>query len=361
MKSSGPSAAADRAGIAAALGAWFDAEARDLPWRRTHDPYAIWVSEVMLQQTRVDTVLGYFSRFLRAWPTVRALARAAPSAVLAVWSGLGYYRRARGLLDGARYVVSRLGGELPKDAAGLREIPGIGRYTAGAVASIAFGAREPVVDGNVARVLARLFALSADIRSAEGLGALWALAGSLVPADRPGRHNEALMELGATVCLATSPACAKCPVAGFCRARRRGLVSRLPIAKKKAPVRTVSLVALVARRGGSVLLARRSPGGLFAGLWEPPMVEGAPGTGAERLLCELLGVRSIAPSYGPELTHLLTHRRLVVRIAEVRIGAAALRARPPYDRLAWRRVSRSPLSTLARKLLDACPGPPSRV
>ncbi|HKQ70173.1 MAG TPA: A/G-specific adenine glycosylase, partial [Polyangiaceae bacterium] len=204
------------------LGSWFDKERRDLPWRRTRDPYAIWLSEVMLQQTRVKTVEDYFPRFLRTYPTVEKLAKAKVEDVLSSWSGLGYYRRARALHKGAREVVDQYGGEVPKDAASLRGISSIGPYTAGAIASIAYGQREALVDGNVARVLARIFALSCDVRSPAGSKELWAAARRLVPDENPGRHNESLMELGATVCLPNRPRCEACPVADLCQANASG-------------------------------------------------------------------------------------------------------------------------------------------
>ena len=339
------------------LGAWFDAARRDLPWRRTRDPYAIWLSEVMLQQTRVKTVEDYFPRFLQAYPTVAHLARADIGDVLGAWSGLGYYRRARALYAGAREVVAKYGGKLPGDAASLRTIAGIGPYTAGAIASIAFGAREPLVDGNVARVLARLFALRCDVRSPAGAREVWALATDLVPADRPGRHNEALMELGATVCLPREPRCEVCPVRDPCEARRQGLEKVLPVAKKKKPPREVSLFALVSRRGERVLLARRRPGGLFGGLWEPPMVECGE-TNAAASLHAILGVPVGEMKRVGEQIHLLTHRKLRITIATAEIRKnPAFASGGTYDCLAWKgtdELSTLAMSSLARKVLLAC-------
>jgi A/G-specific adenine glycosylase len=338
------------------LGAWFDAERRDLPWRRTRDPYAIWLSEVMLQQTRVKTVEDYFPRFLGMYPTVAHLASADLADVLGAWSGLGYYRRARALYAGAREVVEKYGGKIPGDAASLRAISGIGPYTAGAIASIAFGAREPLVDGNVARVLSRLFALRCDVRSPAGAREVWALAAKLVPADRPGRHNEALMELGATVCLPREPRCDVCPVRDQCQARRQGLAKTLPVAKKKKPPREVKLLALVSRRGQHVLLARRRPGGLFGGLWEPPMVECGT-TKAEASLHALLGVPVGAMKRVGEQVHVLTHRKLHITIATAEIRKnPAVAGGGTYDRLAWKEtgeLSSLAMSSLARKVLLA--------
>jgi A/G-specific adenine glycosylase len=344
-------------GISEKLGAWFDANRRDLPWRRTRDPYAIWLSEVMLQQTRVKTVVEYFPRFLRSYPTVLALARADVAEVLGAWSGLGYYRRARALHAGAREVVEKYGGRLPREASRLREISGIGPYTAGAIASIAWDAREPLVDGNVARVLSRLFAVREDVRSSAGAREIWRLAAELVPEVRPGRHNEGLMELGATVCLPQEPRCDECPLSADCRARALGLTGSLPVAKKKKAPREVSMVAMVSSRGSRVLLGRRHERGLFAGLWEPPMVEVAEGAEPEALMGDLLGVSRVALSPVLEQTHVLTHRKLRIAVARGKIDRTEIEPRGPYDRFAW--LTRSELrsrgmSSLARKVLAAC-------
>jgi A/G-specific adenine glycosylase len=341
------------------LGGWFDRERRDLPWRKTRDPYAIWLSEVMLQQTRVKTVEAYFPRFLRAYPNVRRLAKASIDDVLHAWSGLGYYRRARALHQGAREVVEKYGGELPRDAASLRSISGIGPYTAGAISSIAFGAKEPLVDGNVARVLSRIFALSCDVRTPAGSREVWALAAELVPDDRPGRHNEALMELGATVCVPAAPRCEVCPVRELCEGHARGVAGELPISKKKKAPREVRMVALVSRRGQQVLLGRRKEGGLFGGLWEPPMVEVEHGKPAGSLLGDLLGGRPIALQTVAEQTHVLTHMKLQIEIATAVLSRAAPPGRGTYERFEWQKTSdlkRLGMSSLAKKVLLACPG-----
>jgi A/G-specific adenine glycosylase len=345
--------------LALRLGAWFDKERRDLPWRRTRDPYAIWLSEVMLQQTRVKTVEAYFPRFLRAYPTVRRLAKADLADVLGAWSGLGYYRRARALHAGAREVVEKYGGEMPRDAASLREISGIGPYTAGAIASIAFGVKAALVDGNVARVLSRIFALSCDMRTPAGSREVWAVAAQLIPDEKPGRHNEALMELGATVCLPVDPRCEICPVRDLCEARERGIASELPVLKKKKPPREVRMVALVSRRGREVLLGRRKEGGLFGGLWEPPMVEVGGGNPPTTSLQSLLGTHRLDLEPVGEQTHVLTHRKLRIEIATAVVPGAAPPARGHYDRFEWQKTSdlkRLGMSSLAKKVLLACPG-----
>ncbi len=295
------------AALRRALLAWYDDNARDLPWRRTRDPYAIWVSEVMLQQTRVDTVIPYYERFLARFPTVEALATAAEDDVLARWSGLGYYRRARLLHRGAREVHTTYAGVVPKDAALRKKLPGIGRYTAGAIGSIAFELPEPIVDGNVARVLCRVLAIETPLGDRRTETRLWQEAEALAQGERPGALNQALMELGALVCTPLSPRCTRCPIATQCRALRDDAVDALPVAAAKKPPKPVSLVALRALDGTGSIWLEQSRGSLFGGLWGVPMHEGS-GLQAARLLLERVGLRgelSKAP-----LAH---HRRVCTR------------------------------------------------
>ncbi|HZD06080.1 MAG TPA: NUDIX domain-containing protein, partial [Longimicrobiales bacterium] len=260
-----------------ALLAFFDAHARDLPWRRTGDPYRIWVSEVMLQQTRVETVVPYYRRWMERFPDVDRLAEADLDDVLKAWEGLGYYRRARMLHQAARMIRER-GGGLPDTAKGLRRLPGIGDYTAGAVASIAFGRPEPAVDGNVRRVLSRLFDLAEP-----GPAELRRRARTLLPPDRPGDLNQALMEVGATVCTVRAPGCDGCPIAPDCRARARGVQERRPLPRRRAPPARAEFGVAVPvredREAGtwSVALARRPVDGMLGGLWELPGEEIAGG------------------------------------------------------------------------------------
>jgi len=218
--------------IARPLLAWYDRDKRPLPWRDQPDPYRIWLSEVMLQQTRIEAVRGYYDRFLERFPTVEALAAAPLDAVLHAWAGLGYYSRARNLHRAAQMVAFERGGRFPDTADELAELPGVGRYTAGAIASIAFGRRAPVVDGNVARVLSRLAGLAGDVRSPVVSRRLWALAAEWIDAERPGDFNQALMELGETICVPRSPDCARCPVRARCAAHRQGRVAELPTPRR---------------------------------------------------------------------------------------------------------------------------------
>jgi len=244
---------------------FFDERARDLPWRRTPGPYGIWVSEVMLQQTRVETVIPYYERWMARFPTIDVLADANTDDVLRVWQGLGYYSRARNLHEAARAVRERHGGRVPDGADELRTLPGVGGYTAGAVASIAYGRQEPAVDGNARRVLHRLLD-EGDLRSAE----LQAVARRLVPARRPGEFNQALMELGATICTPRSPKCMRCPVARLCAGRAAGTQLLRPAPKKKAPPPTFDVGTAVVVSGDAVLVSRRPRDGLLGGLWEFP-------------------------------------------------------------------------------------------
>jgi A/G-specific adenine glycosylase len=242
---------------------WYRATARDMPWRRTKDPYPVWISEVMLQQTTVATVIPYYERFLRALPTVEALAAATEEEVLALWSGLGYYRRARALREAAEVVVRRHRGRFPTTVEELMALPGIGRYTAGAIASICFDRREPAVDGNAMRVLSRIYARGAERE-------IWRIAESLVPAASPGEWTQALIELGATICRPSRPGCDGCPAASECLSRKRGApLGRGARPKKPPAIRTGAAVALLVR-DGRVLLVRRSAAELLGGLWELP-------------------------------------------------------------------------------------------
>ena len=283
----------------AALLGWFDVEARALPWRGETDPYRILVSEVMLQQTQVATVVGYYERFLAACPSLADLAATPLDEVLRLWQGLGYYHRARRLHALAHQVVATRDGCLPTEPGALRHLPGIGDYTAGAVASIAFGRRCPAVDGNVTRVLSRLFALPGDPRAVARRHAA-----ELVDAARPGDHNQALMELGATVCT-PRPACAVCPVQRFCAALASGEPTRWPEAPPRKPPRERLHVAAVVRRAGRLLLGQRPAEGRWAGLWELPRVELAPtDDAAEGLRMGLLANLGVTSRVGPALAEL---------------------------------------------------------
>jgi len=260
---------------------WYEQHARRLPWRVPPQagaglhpsPYAVWVSEIMLQQTRVETVIPYFERWLELFPTIRALAEAPEQSVLSAWEGLGYYSRARNLHAAAAIVLAEYDGELPADAQRLRQLPGIGRYTAAAIASIAFNQDVATLDGNLRRVFARVFDLAEPADAPAGEKALWGLAQEHLPAGRAGDYNQALMDLGASVCLPKNPLCLLCPLAGICQARALGLQAQRPILKRRAAVPHRLKAAAVIVRDGRVLLSRRPAKGLLGGMWEFPAAE----------------------------------------------------------------------------------------
>lgn len=318
--------------IRAALLGWYRRGHRDMPWRQLRDPYAIWVSEIMLQQTRVDTVKAYFQRFMARFPTVAALAAAPADEVLSLWSGLGYYARARNLHAAAAEIVARYGGEFPQREEAVRALPGIGPYTAGAILSIAFGQQAALLDGNVIRVLARLRALNERPDSTLGKRLYWSLSAALVPpsslpgaaggpsaeapANDPGDFNQALMELGAMVCVPQRPSCLVCPLIAECAAHQRGQVELYPPKKEARELPVVEVVTLVLRCRGEVLLLRRPAAGLWGGLWEPATLPREPAEtqeaaflrlGRERLGLDLkdLQAQPLSP-----FVHVLTHREM---------------------------------------------------
>jgi A/G-specific adenine glycosylase len=346
-----------------ALLAWFDRHKRDLPWRRDRDPYRIWVSEIMLQQTQVATVVPYFERFLAAFPTIAALAAADEQEVLRLWEGLGYYRRARDLHRAARCLVAGHGGRFPDDPEAVAALPGIGRYTQGAILSQAFDRRLPILEANSQRVLCRLLGEAGDPRQGPVRRRLWAAAEELLPRRRVGDFNQALMELGALVCMPAAPRCAECPLAGVCAARRQGKQEEIPRRAAAPEPVAVQEAAVVVRRGGRVLLAQRpATANRWAGMWEfphGPLRDGEPHEAAAvRVLMELTAVRA---DLGPELLtvrHGVTRYRITLTCFEAcyrggRFRSAFYQAanwvRP--DELAGYPVS-APQRLLARALVE---------
>lgn len=325
--------------------AWYRAHARDLPWRREVTPYRTLVSELMCQQTRIDTVLPYFARFMESFPTVEALAAAPLERVLEHWSGLGYYSRARNLHAAAQHVAAA--GGFPTTLEGLRALPGVGPYTAGAVASIALGLDVPVVDGNVERVLCRQLALAEEPKRVAKR--LWAEAAARVPAGAAGDWNQALMELGATVCTPQKPRCLLCPIRPTCAGV--GDPERYPARVARAAVPEVEAVAGLVRREGAVLLARRPPTGLLAGLWEPP---GGEGTDLAAVLHAQVGLRVVEAHPVGRVTHVFTHLRRHTTVYEAQVeGDARAVGYPEVRWVPGPSVEGMALSTLARKLLAA--------
>ena len=365
------------AGLAGPLLAWFARARRDLPWRvEPRDPYHTWISEVMLQQTRVDVVLPYYARFLGSFPTLRGLAEAPLDEVLAHWSGLGYYARARNLHRAAIAAHARYGG-LPKTAAALGELPGFGPYTAAAVASLAFGEQVPLVDGNVGRVLSRVLRLPGDPAQVRALA--WVAAPALLPPGEAGAFNEALMELGATICTPRSPRCGECPITEFCKAFANHDAEAWPAPKRQRERPLVILAAACLRRGdGAVLLARHPEGGLFGGLWDLPAAtlergpdgplfaaEAAQAARAALISRGIAAPRTLRPLGLVEQA--LTHRELQVHLFGAALPSGAPQARQALDPQALRWVAAEPaalgeigLSSLARKSLRACGLPAPR-
>jgi A/G-specific adenine glycosylase len=337
--------------LRAALLAWYDRHHRDLPWRRTADPYRIWVAEVMLQQTTVKAVLPYYAAFLKRFPTLHALAEEPEEEVLAAWSGLGYYHRARNLHRGAQHVAERHAGRFPRSLEAALAVPGVGLYTASAVLSIAHGLPLPVVDGNVRRVLARLLALRGPQFRKDG--PYYNRAEELIDRARPGDWNQALMELGATVCLPRKPACPACPLRQRCRARALGIASELPEGRaRRAPV-DVTVAAALVERDGRVLLVRRPRGRLLDRLWEVPQTSldshGRPDLARE--IEERHGLRIVPGPLAVRARHAVTYRRITLEGYRTRL-------RPPVpedpERFLWARpeeIDRLAVASSTRKLL----------
>jgi A/G-specific adenine glycosylase len=346
--------------------AWFRRERRQLPWRGTRDPYRIWVSEVMLQQTTVEAVRGRYEAFLRRFPDLSTLARAREPAVLAAWSGLGYYARARNLRRAARDVMALHGGRLPNDLEALRALPGFGDYTAAAVASLAFGARTAAADANVTRVHSRLYAIRGTVGTRAHGAAVRVHAEALVARGRPGDVTAALMDLGQLVCLPRRPACGECPLASLCVARRLDAVARFPRRKPRPAISSVFVAAACAARGGAALLVR-GDAALLGGLWQFPSAEGGTPTQAVRALRRVL-VRlglEIDPRAAPVVTrHTIVHRRLEIRVYHARTRAAV--PAPELDDSSshrWftaARLETAAIPTLTRRIAKAAGFQPAR-
>ncbi|MFP4321028.1 MAG: A/G-specific adenine glycosylase [Anaerolineales bacterium] len=302
---------------------WFREAAAELPWRSTRDPYRIWLSEIMLQQTQIVTVIPYYEKFIAAYPRVHDLAAAEQSAVLKRWEGLGYYSRARNLHKTAQIVATEYGGTFPTTAEGLQNLPGIGRYTAGAIASIAYAEPAPVLDGNVIRVFARLFDIPDDVRAATTKTRLWTLAERLVPAEKPGDYNQALMELGQTICTPRRPRCDECPVRAHCRAFAAGTQAERPVKSKRAPTPHYDVTAGIIRDDtGHILIAQRPQDKLLGGLWEFPGGKQEPHETLEdclaRELREELGIRVAVGLFFMQVKHAFTHFKITLHVFECR-------------------------------------------
>lgn len=333
-----------RSWFSKALLGWYAAGHRDLPWRRTRDPYRIWLSEVILQQTRVDQGTAYYERFAEHYPTVHHLAAAPDDDVMRLWQGLGYYSRVRNLLAAARSVVNDLGGRFPDTVDGLRALKGVGDYTAAAIASIAFDRPAAVVDGNVYRVLARVFGIATPIGSTAGRREFAALAGELLDPVHPGDHNQAVMELGATICLPRAPRCAECPVATPCIARREGRIAQLPVKAGRTTVRERHFNYLCIDVEGGLVLRKREARDIWQGLYEPPLLESEAPLDLlsfRKALRDGLGAGwKVTGQHGPA-RHVLSHQVLQARFWEVTPPPSY--ATPP----GWRSVPATELDQFA--------------
>lgn len=328
---------------------WYNRNKRDLPWRRSRDPYAVWIAETMLQQTQVKTALPYYRRFLSAFPTIEGLDRGSRERVLALWSGLGYYRRAENLKKAARKIVRDHNGNMPRDFAKLLDLPGIGPYTAGALMSIAFNRPYPALDGNARRVIARVF-------HAKSENELQRIGKQLVSPRRPGDFNQALMDLGATVCLPRDPICTACPLLRSCRARRAGKFPSKLLSSANRKVKEVNWPLVLIRRGRKILLRRRPLTGILGGLWEIPGGERRKSeslnSALKRHLDGLAG-RVNSLSFVGEIRHSITHRRIRAPIfittrppvSKIRLG------RPHWRWFSLSSLRRHPLSSLSLKAI----------
>lgn len=300
--------------------AWYRENARDLPWRREPTPYRVWVSEIMLQQTRVAAVLGYFARFMEAFPTVQDLASAPEDQLMKLWQGLGYYSRARNLQKAARQIVTDFGGEFPRSYDAIRSLAGVGDYTAAALASIAFGQPTPAVDGNLLRVSARVMGDATDITTAKGKKYFTEALRQVIPLDYPGQFNQAMMDLGAMICLPNgAPLCEKCPAAEFCRAHLEGTTGELPVRPAKKPRKIQERTVYFLFHEGKVALRRRPPKGLLAGLWEYPNALAV----EEDPLADW-GIQAGEPAFAGTGVHIFTHVEWRMTARKCRLDSAYL-------------------------------------
>jgi A/G-specific adenine glycosylase len=329
---------------------WFDLHARDLPWRRTRDPYAVWISEIMLQQTQVKTVIPYYERWMRTLPTVGDFARARPGRVLKLWEGLGYYRRARLAQSAARLIMEKHSGRFPDTFDEVLALPGVGRYTAGAICSIAFNQPAPILDGNVIRVLCRLLGIMGDSHSKVVNRKLWQTAAELVIASgEPSRLNQGMMELGALICLPRQPKCPICPLCQDCFAWRWKRVEDFPTPATRATVTQRRFIALVVSDGERLLVRRRPDGVVNAGLWEFPNVEVAVNAKNLKALVAPFKIAEHSPFF--RVRHSITRYRILLEAhrAELPAGPASAKSGAAWKTLA--EIKKLPFTSAHRKVL----------
>jgi A/G-specific adenine glycosylase len=303
-----------------ALLKWYKRHKRDLPWRKSTNPFTVWISEIMLQQTQVATVIPYYLRFLKMFPNIKSLAKAPLEDVLKAWEGLGYYSRAGNLHRSAGRIVSRYNGKIPKTVEELIRLPGIGRYTAGAIASIAYGQNEPVLDGNVQRVYARVFRIRENLKETKIQQKLWSIAQQLLPVGHASEFNQALMDLGATVCIPRNPKCPICPVQTFCQARLHNEYNEIPIRIKRQPIPHYDIAAAVIWKGNKILIDQRKSQGLLGGLWEFPGGKKESGETLEecliREISEEVGIKIKVIKKITAVNHAYSHFRITLHAFE---------------------------------------------
>ena len=343
--------------------AWFRTHRRELPWRASRDPYRIWVAEIMLQQTRIAAVIPYYDRFLRRFPNVRVLARARQPEVLKFWSGLGYYSRARNLHAAAKTITSRHNGEFPRDLKAALDLPGIGHYTAAAVLSIAYDEPLAVLDGNVARVLARLAAVRGDLRKPRAWRNLSHAAQKLLACHAASDWNQALMELGETICTPQSPHCAACPISRWCKSHAKGLANEIPAPRKKRATVNIKIAAAILRDPQDRTLLVKDPGAhdhvLFSRMWQFPAVEVKRNPRAEltKHLRATLGMNGVTLEALPEARHGVTFRNLTLLPFLARVDQLPANARTHGRVLPLEKIARVPISSATRKIAAALEGP----
>ena len=333
---------------------WFDSHARDLPWRETRDPYKIWVSEIMLQQTQVATVRSYFARFIARFPAVMTLAEASESDVLRLWEGLGYYRRARQMHKAAQVVVADHNGKFPDTFDELLALPGIGRYTAGAILSIAHDQRQPIVEANTIRLYSRLMAYPEDPRNSTGQNLLWEFADTILPRSRAGDFNQATMELGAEICTPNQPGCLLCPVASLCPTRLQGLQEQIPVAAKRVKYTDVKEIAVVVRRRNQILLRRCGEDERWAGLWDfPRFASSETGKSHSSINPTVKQLTGVTVEPGQKLTtikHGVTRFRITLDCYEAEYQAGRLRRNADCVWTTASKLKEYPLSVTGRKI-----------
>lgn len=357
MKTAAALAPRQLASLRRSLLAWYRANRRDLPWRRSRDPYRIWFAEIMLQQTRIAAVLPYYEKFLARFPTLDTLARARESEVLKYWAGLGYYSRARNLHNAARTIVAEHEGKFPQDPKAALALPGIGEYTAAAILSIAFNAPLAALDGNVARVLARLFVIRGDLRAPKKWHCLTKIAQQLLPANSPGDWNQALMELGETICTPRSPQCARCPIAKYCKARALSIAHKLPAPRQKRKTVRLQIAAAVLVDPQRRTLLTRLPGAhdssIFSRLWQFPAITSASrnGNAAAELLAYLRSSLACEPHSLeplPSVTHTVTYRQITLVPFLARVNT--LPCLPECRMIALEKLSSLAVSSATKKI-----------